>query len=84
MGEVLLEVRLVGGEQLRVVVDHQQVFGVARLGLFREIEAPRNDRPPVDQYDLVVGDRMLSVDEAGDVGVGDDVRGGVVVLPVPL
>ena len=67
MREVLLEVCLVGGEQLRVAVDHEQVFGVARLGLLREIEAARDDRPPVDKDHLDVGDRMLGIDEAGNV-----------------
>lgn len=50
------------------VQNHEQVVGVVlrRLG---EVERAGDDRLAVDYHDLVVGDGMLSINEAGDAVV---------------
>jgi type 1 glutamine amidotransferase len=64
-----LAVRLVGGEafvvgleQVRMTLDDQQVLGVLCLRLVREIKATRDQRPFIDDHDLVVSDGVLGID----------------------
>ena len=51
---MLLEVLLVGRHQLGLALDDQQVFRVAFLGGFSEVETPRDDGLLVDNHNLVV------------------------------
>jgi hypothetical protein len=44
-----------------LISNRMQVFGVLFLGRPGEIEAPGNNRFPIDDHDLIVGDRMGSV-----------------------
>lgn len=41
---MLLEVRLVLGERLGMVADHEQILGVFRLRCLREVEAADDER----------------------------------------
>jgi hypothetical protein len=49
-----------------LISNRKQVFGVLFLGRPGEIEAPGNNRFPIDDHDLIVGDRMGSVYPRGN------------------
>jgi hypothetical protein len=61
---VLFPVLGVGLRQC-LVVDDEQVLGVALLGALREVEAPGDDGLAVDDDDFVVGDGVPRVDPDG-------------------
>src|SRR5512138_1342893 len=63
---VPLEIPEVLGGDAGVPLDDEDVLRVLLLRRLREVEAPGDDRFPVDQDDLVVGDRVLVVDVRRD------------------
>ena len=64
--------------------DHQQVLGVAGFRCLREIEAAGYDRGPVDHHDLVVGNRVLGVDEGRNARVQHEIRRRILFASLAL
>jgi hypothetical protein len=49
-----------------LISNRKQVFGVLSIGCPGEMEAPGNNRFPIDYHDLMVGDHMGSVYPRGN------------------
>lgn len=65
--------------QVGVVLNDEEVLGVAFLSGLREVERTGNDGPVVDEDNLVVGDGVAVVDEGGDALVEEEVEFAVVL-----
>src|SRR4051812_14110871 len=78
MMKMLFEMVAICGDQVRVILDDEEVLGVALLGGLGEVEGTGEHGLAVDEDDLVVGDRVLVVDEDGDVVVEEERRRAVV------
>lgn len=66
------------------VGNDEQVFGVALLRCFCEVEAARDDDVPVDHDDFVVGNRVRGVDEGRNAGVCEKGRGRILLRSLAL
>lgn len=80
--EVFIPVCRVAGGELRGMEDQQDILGIARLGRLGEVEAPGDDRLPVDHHHLVVGDPVGRVDEGRDPLVDEVSRPGIPLRPL--
>lgn len=61
------------------VVDEEDVLGVSFFGAFGEVEATGDKLAAVQDHHFVVGDGVVRVDEGGDAGVFQKIRGAVAV-----
>ena len=60
-----------------LLADYQQVFCVVVLRIASEVEAAGNNCLAIHDNDLVVGNRMASIDECGNAGMLHEVSGAV-------
>ncbi len=79
-----LDIRLIRLHQLWRILDHQQILGVLLLSRLGEVEGARDDRGAVDDDHLVMGDRVLVIDERLDAGVDQEGRRAVLVVSLDL
>mgnify|MGYP006283791119 CR=1 FL=1 len=75
MLQVSVKVMLVLGVEFRGLTDHQQIFRVACFCLLRKVEAARDQGLSVDQYDLVVGNRVFGINIRFDAGMDQKICG---------
>jgi hypothetical protein len=59
------------------MLDNQNVFSLPFLGGAGEIEAPGNNGFPFNDHDLIVGNGVSSVNQSGDTGTDQEIRGGI-------
>ena len=81
---MLFEIVVILGEQVRVILDDQEVLGVAFLGGLGEVEGARDHRRAVDHHDLVVGDGVLRVEVGWNAGVIKERRARLLLGPLAL
>ena len=71
-------VAVLAGE-VEVVLDDEEILGVAVLSGLREVERTGDDGAVVDKDNLVVGDGVAVVNEGGDTLVKEEVEFAVVL-----
>jgi len=53
-------------QKFGVSLEYEQILGIFDFRLMREIEAAGDERPPIDDHDLIVRDRVMSIDRRHD------------------
>ena len=66
------------------VVDHQQILRVVLLRCFGEVEGTGEDYAVINDHDLVVGNRVLGVNERRDAAVLEEIGFRVFLCPLAM